>query len=96
MKNLKRMKGKRIMAGTLSLLILVLFVAPYQLTAKVGVCDEALEDCAIDVLIISFVAFLAGLGGGPGAAFAGAGAVAAGYSGFCLIGFAFCKTYVVR
>lgn len=94
MKNLKRMKGKRIMAGTLSLLILVLFVAPYQLTADI--CDRALQDCAIDVLIISSVAFLAGLGGGPGAAFAGAGAVAAGYSGFCLIGFAFCKTYVVR
>ena len=93
MKNLKSKKGKRIMAGTLSLLVLVLFVAPYQLTANV--CDEALEDCAIDVLIVSSVAFLAGLAGGPGGALASASAVAAGYSGFCLIGFAFCMTYVV-
>ena len=81
------------MSGTLCLLVLVLFVAPYQLTANV--CDEALEDCAIDVLLVSSVAFLAGLAGGPGGALASAGAVAGGYSGFCIVGWAFCKTYVV-
>ena len=93
MKNSKRMKGKRIMAGTLSLLILVLFVAPYQLSADI--CDEALEDCAIDMLLVSAVAFLAGLVGGPGVALASASAVASGYSLFCITGFAFCKTYIV-
>ena len=92
MKNLKSKKGKRIIAGTLSLLVLVLFVAPYQLTADV--CDDALEDCMVDVLIVSAVAFIAGLSGGPGGALAAAGAVAGGYSAFCLTGFAFCKTYI--
>lgn len=93
MKNLKRKEGKRIMSGTLSLLVLILFVAPHQLTADI--CDDALEDCAIDVLLVSAVAFLAGLAGGPGTALASAGAVASGYSSFCLAGWAFCKIYVV-
>jgi len=94
MKNSKMKKEKKIMAGTLSLLVLVLFIAPYQLTANI--CDDALEDCAIDVLIVSAVAFLAGLAGGPAGALASAGAVASGYSVFCLAGFAFCETYVVN
>ncbi len=91
MKNLKRKKGQRIMAGALGVSVLVLFVAPFELSANV--CDEALEDCMIDGLVVSAVAFLAGLVGGPGSALIAAGAAAAGYSAFCAVGWVFCKAY---
>ncbi|UCC40247.1 MAG: hypothetical protein JSV96_01980 [Candidatus Aminicenantes bacterium] len=91
MKDSKMKKGKRIMAGVLSMSILVLFVAPYQLAADL--CDDALGDCMVDALLVSAVAFLAGLAGGPGGALMSAGAVAGGYSAFCATGWVFCKAY---
>jgi hypothetical protein len=90
-----RKKGKSIMAGILSMLVLVLFVAPYQLTANS--CVDALEDCMVDVLVVSAVAFIAGLAGGAVAgALTAAGAVAGSYSAFCLAGYAFCMNYVIN
>jgi len=50
MKNLRRDKRLKIMAGVLVLLMSIFFLAPQQLTAEV--CDEALVECAIDAVII--------------------------------------------
>lgn len=91
MKNSKRQKGQKIMSGALGALVMVLFLAPFELSADV--CDEALEDCMIDGLVVSAVAFLAGLVGGPGSAILAAGSAGAGYAAFCATGWVFCKAY---
>ncbi len=101
MKNLKRNKGKRIMAAALAVLVFFLFVAPHQLSAGNNPCLEALVECAIDASVSAVAAGIAGFAGGLltgiGAIFSGAAAgiaVGAALMSGCVVGYDFCTRYV--
>ncbi len=101
MKNLKRDKGKRIMAAALAVLVFFLFVAPHQLSAGKYPCAEALVECMIDASVSAVAAGIAGFAGGLltgiGAIFSGAAAgIAVGVAlmSGCAVGYDFCTRYV--
>ena len=101
MKDLKRNKGKRIMAAALAVLVFFLFVAPHQLSAGKHPCIEALVECTIDAgasaISAGIAGFVAGLVAGVGAIFTGAAvgaAVGASYMSGCIMGFDFCVRYM--
>jgi len=101
MKDLKRNKGKRIMAAALAVLVFFLFVAPHHLSAAKNPCDAALVECMIDAGVSAFFAGIAGFAGGLiagiGAIFTGAAAgIAVGVvsASGCIVGYDFCGRYV--
>jgi hypothetical protein len=101
MKDLKRNKGKRIMAAALAVLVFFLFVAPHQLSAGKHPCIEALVECTIDAgasaISAGIAGFVAGLVAGVGAIFTGAAvgaAVGAALMSGCIMGFDFCVRYM--
>jgi hypothetical protein len=51
--NEKRNIRKRVLTGTLALLMIFLFLTPHQLSA--GVCERALAKCGIDALLTSLL-----------------------------------------
>ncbi len=101
MKDLKKNKGKRIMAAALAVFVFFLFVAPHQLSAGKHPCAEALVECMIDSAVSALSAGIAGFAGGLlagiGALFSGAAAgITVGVASMsgCAVGFDFCARYV--
>lgn len=91
MNYLKRKRVKQFMAGTLTLLTLILATFPHRLSADE--CDKALAKCAIDAGITMSVGLIVGLVSGNVAALLGALAAGGAYMSFCLAGYDFCKRY---
>ena len=101
MKDLKRNKGKRIMAAALAVMVFFLFVAPHHLSAGKHPCDAALVECMIDAgtsaILAGIAGFAGGLIGGFVAIFTGAAAgiaVGAASVSSCMVGYGFCVRYV--
>jgi len=79
------------MAGTLTLLTLILATFSYPLSPDE--CDKALTQCAIDAGITMSIAIIIALVSGNVAALLGAVAAGGTYLSFCFAGYDFCKRY---